>query len=593
MRRYVVECALVWALGAAVVLAWYGFPHAGAVCGADAPSFAVQVATAFGGSVTGAAPVASGRAGATGGLAGALGSVAGIAASWRWAMALGWATGPVSLWAATRAAGASRSGAALAAVVGGLSPVAVKSLSVGAPGIACVPLVVAALVLLPRPGAAARAVGFAAVVACGWVDARTGAILGLAAAVAGGRGWALLAALVAAGSGVVATASAGVLDPYDVAAPLWTARAGAVAPGLVALLGAAALVEDRGLRRATWLGFALALGPVLQAVGVPITIGGAAVPLPGVIVAAFTPAGDGWQGALLVAAVAAALGLGRGARPAGAVAAGAVGSGALVPRALTPRALTPRALAPLALVPLAVLEAWAVSGGPPSCLTLDEPVAVRFLGERTGKVLDLPVAIAGPEGPLGAPPAAHALYLFQQHLHGRPLAVEGATLVESDPLFAEPGVVLAVDVALDTERYLLPPSRPGDTLRGLGITEIVVHRTLFSPRALALLDPVFFKLYGAPQRDHAGHVDLYRIAAAGAVRPPTPETLRVKGAAVPAGWVVLADYLDALSPPPPAEAAGGPRGPRADAPSPSGAPGPAAPNPSGRPGPTAAGPEEP
>jgi hypothetical protein len=105
-----------------------------------------------------------------------------------------------------------------------------------------------------------------------------------------------------------------------------------------------------------------------------------------------------------------------------------------------------------------------------------------------------------------------------------------------------------LDAAVGAERYLLPPARAGETLRGLGITEIVVHRKLLSARALALLDPVFFKLYGAPQRDHAGGVDLYRLSATGPARVPVAETLHDSASPAPEGWLSLADFLAGLTP---------------------------------------------
>ncbi|MDP2313457.1 MAG: hypothetical protein Q8P41_11170, partial [Pseudomonadota bacterium] len=337
---------------------------------------------------------------------------------------------------------------------------------------------------------------------------------------AGGGGWALVAALVAAGLGVSAGASAGVLDPFDLAAPLVELRPAALAPGLVALVAALWVVGDRGLRLAAAVGFVCALGPVLSAFGDVLTVGGGAVPLPAALVAAFSPSGAGWAGSLVVAAVAVALGLGRLARP---------------------------RLA-LVLAPLALLEAHAVAGPPPTCVSLDVPVAVRTLGDRDGAVLNLPVLAVDGAQVVGGPVGAHALYLFQRTRHGRRLATGAAPLGASDPLYGEAAVVLALDSAVGVERWLLPPTRPGEVLRGLGVTEIVVHRGLFPARALALLDPVLFKLYGAPQRDHAGNVDLYRIATTGSARAPTAETLHPADGPPVNGWLGLSEYLAGVTP---------------------------------------------
>ena len=132
--------------------------------------------------------------------------------------------------------------------------------------------------------------------------------------------------------------------------------------------------------------------------------------------------------------------------------------------------------------------------------------------------------------------------------HRRPLAVGRDPVAKADPLLGEPAVVLALDVAAGGQRYLLPPTRPGEVLRGLGVTEIVVHRDLFSAEALALFDPVMVKLNGPPQRDHAGNVDSYRVASEGSARPATAETLHPADSPAPRGWLELGPYVAGLTP---------------------------------------------
>lgn len=528
MRRVAAESLLLGALVGALAAAWFA-PEASAVCGSEGAAFAWRLGQ-LDAWRAGTAPLA-GDHGAAVPVAGlpyvAFGAVLepllGLTGAWLASIALAIGGGAAALWGLTRAAGAGPVSAALAVIVGALPPVVARHLADGGVDLAVVPFAALALALLPRKESAARVVGFVAALLCGACDARTGAIVGLAAAAAGGGGWALLAAILATGTQAAAPA-VGALDPVDLPAPFVALRADAVAPGLAALAGALWGVEEGRLRRGALVGFVCALGPVLAAFGDTLTVGDAAVPLPAALVAAFTPGGQGWTGGLVVAAVATALGLGRLAKP---------------------------RLA-LLLAPLAVVEAARVAGPAPTCLVVDAPVAVRALGERQGGVLNLPVRAEAGEKRLGGPPGAHALYLAQQPLHGRALATGPAPLGATDPLYGEPAVVLS----LGADRLLLPPTRPGEVLRGLGVTEIVVHRRLFPPGALALVDPVLFKLYGAPQRDHAGEVDLYRVDATGPVRAPVAESLHGIDDPAPAGWLDLGAYIAGLSPAAPVAPAG-------------------------------------
>jgi hypothetical protein len=531
MRRVGFESVAVGVVAAGLTLAWFGFPSGNVVCGPDGAVFAWRLShlqavwegrAALGLDGTEPVPLAGWTWSALGV---PLAAAVGVATTWKALMALAVGAGASALWGLSRRAGVL--GAGLATVVGTVPVVAAHGFAGGGFDLAVVPFAALALALLPRSEPWARVLGAVAVLSCAACDARTGVILGVAAAVAGGGGWALLAALVATGTGVAAATSAGVFDPVDITAPFVTLRAGALAPGLAALAGALWVVGDRGLRRAAAVGFVCALGPVLSAFGDPLTVGGAAIPLPAAILAAFAPTGEGWAGGLVVAAVAVALGLGRLAQPRWA----------------------------LLLAPLALLEAHAaaVAGPVPpvaaACLALDVPVAVRALGEREGGVLNLPIEATSAGRPVGGAPGVHALYLFQRSVHGRRLATGSAPLGAADPLYGEAAVVLSLDTG-GGGGWLMPPTRPGEVLRGLGVTEIVVHRSLFPAQALAVVDPVFYKLYGAPQRDHAGNVDLYRVPVAGPARPPTPETLHPLDGPPTNGWLGIAAYLAGLDPVP-------------------------------------------
>jgi hypothetical protein len=324
----------------------------------------------------------------------------------------------------------------------------------------------------------------------------------------------------------------GRLDPFDALAPFHPLRAGAVAPGLAALVGAALLVRDRGLRRAAIAAFVLALGPVLRAYGADVAPGGRGVPLPGIALTLLSPSGEGWGACLVVAAVASGLGL------------------ATVP-----------ARAPLLLLPLALAEAAFLGGTRLPTTRLAPAISERYLNERKGGVLDLPVEVAGLAT---APEGSHGTYLWLQTIHHRPLPVGPAPLTTADALFGEPGVVLAIDAELGGDPFLVPSMPPGQTLRRMGVTEIVVHRDRMRGEALAVIDPVFSKLYGAPQRDHAGKLDLYRLRDDGhelAAGPVNPERLRRPTDPDILGWRPVSEYLATVLSPTPTPPSGAPAPP--------------------------------
>jgi hypothetical protein len=515
--RRALETVAVGVLAAGLAAVWFGFPAADVVCGPGGARWAWALAAGEGAGPW--SPFGSGFA--------ALGE------GWGWFLTIALAVGAGAgvVWALARAAGADTLGAALAVVIASSAPVFVREVAAGAIELALVPFIALALGLLPSGAIGARLVGLAAVIAVGAADARTGVVLGLAAAVGGGGPLALLGAFVAAGSGVAVAATHGAVDPVDIGAPLLTLRPEAVPPGLAALAAALWFAGGQGYRRAAIVAFVCALGPILSAFGDPLTIGGYAVPLPAVAVAILTPGGAGWAGALVIAAVASGLGLAKATRAA------------------------------WILVPVALLEMRAVVSRP-ECLTLDVPIGVAGLAERTGGVLDLPVRVRFDGQELGAPSTAHALYKWQGTFHGRRVATGLEPLGASDPLLGEPAVVLALNAVAGAGRFLMPPTRPGEVLRGLGVTEVVVHRTLLDAGALAVLDPILLKLYGAPQRDHAGGIDLYRIATTGSARPPAAESLHPSDRPGPKGWLEVSAWLAGFEPPGAAPAGAGEAGTR-------------------------------
>lgn len=513
MRRILLESLLVWVAVGLLAAAWSGWPAlAEAAPGSGVGAWAARVAAlGAGGEIAQPLDVPAALLARFAGLPCAL-------ALTTWAA---FAAGAAVLWGVVRAGGAGAAGAVLAVALGAAPPVIGAALRDGRPELLAVPAVVAALAGFGSGGATGRIIGFAGVLLCAGFDPRLGAAAGIGAALAGGGAWSLLAALLAAGAGSADLATSAVLQPDDLYTPI------ASGIGLAAVLAALFVVRDRGLRLAALGAFILALGPTLQAHGAAVTVGGRAIPLPALLVALLDPEGGGWTSCLLVTAVAAALGVARAPRAA------------------------------LLLVPLAIFETGAFAGVPLPTTHLAPSVAVRFLSERTGAVLDLPFETRLPGVRSTARRGTNALYRYLQTIHGRPLGAGPAPLGDTAALYAEPGVVIALDASAGGEPFLIPPSRPGEPLSRLGVSEIVVHRDLFEADALALIDPVFSKLYGPPQRDHGGRIDLYRVRVA--VSPDAPpfgeERLRHAGDPDAPGWRTLPDYLATLLPPVPAGAA--------------------------------------
>jgi hypothetical protein len=474
MPRVALETALVAMVAATAAGWWSGFAPVG-----DAPLLAAGPLVR----------VLAGTLGVERAVAGVLCAATGLAGG--------------AVWSLARLGGASPPAAALGCAVALASPPVLGAFAAGNLGLV---VVAPAALALGLAWSGHRWAAGLAVLACGACDRSAGLAAGCAAWLGGGGVPTLLAALIAAARG--ADGSTETLELTDLAAPLLTLRAGAVAPGLALLLALAWFVEAPEARRAGFAALVLALGPLLRLAGDVVTIEAGAVPLPGILGEVVAPF-SGWTGALPVLAAAVGLGLAR----------------------------LPRVGAAWVLAVVSAVEV--LGSGRPAPVDLDPPPAVAALAEGTGRVLDLPVELS--LGEPTAPRGTHALYRWYATLHGRPIATPMGRLTASEALFAEPGVVLAVNAALGGERFLLPPGVPGDAASALGITEIALHRRLFVG-SLAVLDPVFARMYGPPRRDTAGDVDLYRVTGTGKGQvAPTP--LRAAGDPAAAGWRTVADYL--------------------------------------------------
>ena len=230
--------------------------------------------------------------------------------------------------------------------------------------------------------------------------------------------------------------------------------------------------------------------------------------LPSYVFAAFGAAG-GWSGAGAVAAAALALTLGE-VRPARA----------------------------LPLAALIVLEGAALATPAPTPYPQRPREAVASLAERSGTILHLPVGLASHGEPTRA-----ALWRHESRAHGRRLYADARAVQDDDPVLGEPGVVAVLGLLQPTAGWLIPRTEAGNVLRSLGITELVLDRAALSPADLARLDPVLAHLYGPPQRDNAGGIDLGRTATTGARRLSSPPHLRRRGEPGSQGWRTLEEAL--------------------------------------------------
>jgi hypothetical protein len=289
------------------------------------------------------------------------------------------------LWALARGRGHGRARAALVCGVG-LGPWAIAQARDGT-----LPFLGGAFFLAAAwASASRRAWGRPAALVClglsGAMDAGMGAIGALALAVAGGgsAGWRVsLVAAAAMCAAQGAGAAVGSVDGFDVTAP-FAGRAGAVAPGLTALLAAALVLpawdDDGILPRCGWgavLAWVFSLGAMLRLGGAPALVFGHAIPLPGVLVSLVAGGADASAGAVAVAGVLVALGL-----------AGAPSE--VDARVRGPTRWTTHALGAVLLVEgaWAAAASWAGPAAPAGA-------AVTVLSERSGGLVVLPAAAHG------------------------------------------------------------------------------------------------------------------------------------------------------------------------------------------------------
>ncbi|HND30078.1 MAG TPA: hypothetical protein PLA94_08755, partial [Myxococcota bacterium] len=323
------------------------------------------------------------------------------------------------------------------------------------------------------------------------------------------RRWGLAwAGLMAAAGGSPGSADVWTLDPTDVVSPFVEFRPEGLTLGLALLLAWVLGAVEDGWGRVFLFGLVAAAGPVLQVQGEPLSMGGAGLPLPGLILALFSPQGQGWSGALLVASVAGGLSL---------------------------RADI-RLLAPLGLLWAAELGVM----GRPAATELKMPLAVEDMRGGEGRILHLPLEIAGSVA--DAAPGSHSRYQWWGHLLGRETLPGIDPMQKRSPLYGEPLVVLSIDVVGSTDRYLIPPELPASTLSTLGISQVVLHTRGIDPQGLAVLRGVYGRWLGTAQRDPSG-VEIYPVPKKDAVRVDPLQVLRASGEADTQSWRTMATWL--------------------------------------------------
>jgi hypothetical protein len=412
--------------------------------------------------------------------------------------------GAALLWEVRRREGASVGTAVAATALGALPPVLHRMWSLGLLELLAMPLVVGALATARlRPWLSGLLI-----LLCGLADARLGLLCGLGAGLGAGRWGLAWAGLLAATVGSQGSADLWTLDPTDAVAPFVEFRPEGLVPGLALVLAWILGAVESGWGRVYLFGLVAAAGPVLQLQGEPLAMGGAALPLPGVILALFSPHGHGWSAGLLVASVAGGLSL--------------------------------RAELRL-LLPLALL--WAVElglMGLPATTSLKMPLGIEDMRGGTGRILHLPLEIQGQVR--DAPPGSHSRYQWWGHLLERETMPGLEAMGMYSPLYGEPLVVLNIDVVGGTDRYLIPPELPGSTLSTLGISQVVLHIDGVDPQGLAVLRGVYARWLGAAQRDPSG-LEIYPVPKKDAVRMDPLQVLRESGQSDTRSWKTMATWL--------------------------------------------------
>lgn len=450
--------------------------------------------------------------------------------TWLWL-----AAGVFAVWLAARGLGASRWGAAVAAILGGLNPALMQAAGQGWTEWLAAPLLALGLYGALAEGEDLRN-GLLGGLGAG-LTALCTPVLGVAAvAVSGlaalGRSPRRALTLVAAGALMAAPGLwpwrhggalprpnvqrlLASLDLADLLAPLWTWREWGVHPGLALWLGlGVALWMARGdrparaLLAALFLAVVLALGGELQWGGA--RLGASGVPLPGRLIERLIgpDAVFNWKIAILPGLVAAALAVSRLGQP--------------------------RLLALFAAAALAE----AAYNGPVDTVDGEVPIGVRQLAEEEGTVLQLPLEVGFP-----APEGTNMRALYFQAFHKRPL-VTGMAPTWVSPLYGDPLVVLAANAEIEQDLWAIPPAGPVMTLKSLGVRQILLDRREVSVGSLALLDRLLARACESPQRDLVGRLDIFTIPTTTDSSPLVPEAMRLTELRyLPAGWYSPQEYL--------------------------------------------------
>ena len=178
--------------------------------------------------------------------------------------------------------------------------------------------------------------------------------------------------------------------------------------------------------------------------------------------------------------------------------------------------------------------------GRPAATELKMPLAVEDMRGGEGRILHLPLEIAGSVA--DAAPGSHSRYQWWGHLLGRETLPGIDPMQKRSPLYGEPLVVLSIDVVGSTDRYLIPPELPASTLSTLGISQVVLHTRGIDPQGLAVLRGVYGRWLGTAQRDPSG-VEIYPVPKKDAVRVDPLQVLRASGEADTQSWRTMATWL--------------------------------------------------
>lgn len=437
-------------------------------------------------------------------VAAASASVLGVPGALWVCLGLLWSGGWGFAWGISRQHGASRLRAATMTLLCSLSPIAVSGLEGGQLALLCGPLV---LVTLLSTNNGWR---IALILLCGQIDARMGLYTGLTVA--------LLSPQASLGifSGILACSlgnndqGTSVIGLDALAAGLWPGPILGPGPALLLLLY---WLPSLG-RRAVLLGLIAAAGPMLHFMGNPLIILGHALPLPGILATLLTAQVSRDIGGLVVAAAAGAVGVAHLDLPDWKY---------------------------ILINFLTLFSAFRTSGWPLPSTHLEPPLLLEGLDAADGLVLHLPVEV---NGLVTAPVDSHANYVWWSALLKLPSLPGRAPLANHSALYEDPAVVLCIDAMLGDERYLLPPSLPGEALRGQGITRIALHRDLLSPQADTTLMTLYPVWFGAERRDSASMMVIFDLPE-GASRAADPEQqLRLANMPGVEGWKTPSQWLN-------------------------------------------------